>query len=382
MPARQGEGRALKDPARRGLLKAAGALGLSGLALAGCASRVAEPADSGAAAPSSAQPAAAPRRDAPVPALRPGGRVAIVAPASAAEGAAFEAAEWLQARGYDPRIMPAALTRGDAPYDYLAGDDDARLNDLHAAFADPAIDAVWCLQGGFGSWRLADRLDIGLLRRHPKPFIGYSDITALHLAIQRHAGFVTFHGPMLAQDLVAGKQEPTASHVLAMVGGQIGQGGWIDAPPESNPVVLAPGVASGRLVGGNLALVAAMIGSRHEIATRDAILFIEDVNEALPRIDRLLSQLRAAGKFDRIKGVLAGNFTRLGLPGGDAVGQSLLFPLLLEQFQARGIPVLAAWPSGHGDPNLTLPLGALVTLDTQRRGLRLEQAVAVQAAPL
>ncbi|WP_144657995.1 S66 peptidase family protein [Achromobacter dolens] len=317
-----------------------------------------------------------------MPALRPGGRVAIVAPASAAEGAAFEAAEWLQARGYDPRIMPAALTRGDAPYDYLAGDDDARLNDLHAAFADPAIDAVWCLQGGFGSWRLADRLDIGLLRQYPKPFIGYSDITALHLAIQRHAGFVTFHGPMLAQDLVAGKQEPTASHVLAMVGGQIGQGGWIDAPPESNPVVLAPGVASGRLVGGNLALVAAMIGSRHEIATRDAILFIEDVNEALPRIDRLLSQLRAAGKFDRIKGVLAGNFTRLGLPGGDAVGQSLLFPLLLEQFQARGIPVLAAWPSGHGDPNLTLPLGALVTLDTQRRGLRLEQAVAVQAAPL
>lgn len=382
MPARQRERHALMDPARRGLLKAAGALGLSSLALAGCASRVAAPPERGEGAPSSGSSAAAPPRDAPVPALRPGGRVAIVAPASAADGAAFEAAEWLQARGYDPRIMPAALTRSDAPYDYLAGDDDARLNDLHAAFADPAIDAVWCLQGGFGSWRLADRLDMGLLRQHPKPFIGYSDITALHLAIQRHAGFVTFHGPMLAQDLVAGKQEPTASHVLAMVGGQIGQGAWIDAPPESNPVVLAPGVASGRLVGGNLALIAAMIGSRHEIATRDAILFIEDVNEALPRIDRLLSQLRAAGKFDRIKGVLAGNFTRLGLPGGDAAGQSLLFPLLLEQFQARGIPVLAAWPSGHGDPNLTLPLGARVTLDTQRRGLRLEQAVAVQAAPL
>ncbi|MCI1836453.1 MAG: LD-carboxypeptidase, partial [Achromobacter ruhlandii] len=149
-----------------------------------------------------------------VPALRPGGRVAIVAPASAADGAAFDAAEWLQARGYDPRIMPAALTRADAPFDYLAGDDSARLNDLHAAFNDPAIDAVWCLQGGFGSWRLADRLDFNLLRQHPKPFIGYSDITALHLAIQRHAGFVTFHGPMLAQDLLAGQQEPTASHVL------------------------------------------------------------------------------------------------------------------------------------------------------------------------
>lgn len=363
------------DPTRRGLLRAAGALGLSSLALAGCAGRVAAPRDSQEAPGGNA--AVAPRRDMAVPALRPGGRVAIVAPASAADGAAFDAAEWLQARGYDPRIMPAALTRADAPFDYLAGDDSARLNDLHAAFSDPAIDAVWCLQGGFGSWRLADRLDFNLLRQHPKPFIGYSDITALHLAIQRHAGFVTFHGPMLAQDLLAGKQEPTASHVLAMVGGQIGQGAWIDAPPDSNPVVLAPGSASGRLVGGNLALIAAMIGSRHEIATRDAILFIEDVNEALPRIDRLLWQLRAAGKFDRIRGVLAGNFTRLGLPMGDALGQSQLFALLQEQFGGRGIPVLAAWPSGHGDPNLTLPLGATVTLDTQRRGLRLEQAVAV-----
>ncbi len=363
------------DPTRRGLLRAAGAFGLSSLALAGCAGRVAAPRDSQEAPGGNA--AVAPRRDMAVPALRPGGRVAIVAPASAADGAAFDAAEWLQARGYDPRIMPAALTRADAPFDYLAGDDSARLNDLHAAFSDPAIDAVWCLQGGFGSWRLADRLDFNLLRQHPKPFIGYSDITALHLAIQRHAGFVTFHGPMLAQDLLAGKQEPTASHVLAMVGGQIGQGAWIDAPPDSNPVVLAPGSASGRLVGGNLALIAAMIGSRHEIATRDAILFIEDVNEALPRIDRLLWQLRAAGKFDRIRGVLAGNFTRLGLPMGDALGQSQLFALLQEQFGGRGIPVLAAWPSGHGDPNLTLPLGATVTLDTQRRGLRLEQAVAV-----
>lgn len=366
------------DSTRRGLLRSAGALGLSSLALAGCASRGAAPGGAGEApAASGAAAGAAPGRDTAVAALRPGGRIAIVAPASAADGAAFDAAEWLQARGYDPRIMPAALMRSDAPYDYLAGDDSARLNDLHTAFADPAIDAIWCLQGGFGSWRLADRLDFNLLRQHPKPFIGYSDITALHLAIQRHAGFVTFHGPMLAQDLLAGKREPTASHVLAMVGGQLGPGAWIDAPPGSNPVVLAPGTASGRLVGGNLALIAAMIGSRHEIATRDAILFIEDVNEALPRIDRLLWQLRAAGKFDRIKGVLAGNFTRLGLPVGDALGQSQLFVLLQEQFGTRGIPVLAAWPSGHGDPNLTLPLGAKVTLDTQRRGLRLEQAVAV-----
>ncbi|MFD4836598.1 LD-carboxypeptidase [Achromobacter sp. NPDC058515] len=311
-----------------------------------------------------------------MPALRPGARIAIVAPASAAPDASDLAAQWLEARGFVPQIMPAARYRLEPPYDYLAGTDAQRLDDLHAAFAAPDIGAVWCLQGGFGSWRLLDKLDFELLRQHPKPFIGYSDITALHLAMQRHAGFVTFHGPMLAQDLVAGKREPTESHLLAMISGQVGQGAWIDPPPDARPTELVAGTASGRLVGGNLALIAALTGSPNEIDTRDAILFFEDVNEALPRVDRLLSQLAAAGKFDGVKGVLVGNFTRiLGTQMDDAQAQGLLYPMMFEQFRARGIPVLAGWPSGHGDPNLTLPLGARVTLDTGRGALRLDQAI-------
>ncbi|MCY1214855.1 putative murein peptide carboxypeptidase [compost metagenome] len=367
------------DSGRRGFLIGAGLLGLSSAVLGGCASR----------APVSPRQPAAPVRPAPpvshagaaasaVPALKPGARVAIVAPASAAPDAGDLAAEWLEARGFAAQVMPASRARLDAPYDYLAGTDAERLDDLHAAFASPDIGAVWCLQGGFGSWRLLDRLDFSLLRRHPKPFIGYSDITALHLAMQRHAGFVTFHGPMLAQDLLAGKREPTESHLLAMVGGQVGQGAWIDPPPDASATELVPGTATGRLIGGNLALIAALIGSPNEIDTRDAILFIEDVNEALPRVDRLLSQLAAAGKFDGLKGVLVGNFTRiLGVQMDDAQAQGMLYPLILDQFRARGIPVLAGWPSGHGNPNLTLPLGARVTLDTGRGALRLEQAVTV-----
>jgi len=362
------------------MLLNAGALCLAGLGLAGCAGgrRGSPNASPNAVArrdtappPSHAKPAAA-----PVPALRPGAKVAIVAPASAAPNASDLAAEWLEDRGFVPLIMPASRTRLDAPYEYLAGTDAQRLDDLHAAFAAPDIGAVWCLQGGFGSWRLLDKLNFDLLRQNPKPFIGYSDITALHLAMQRHAGFVTFHGPMLAQDLVAGKREPTESHLLAMLSGQIGQGAWIQPPPDTRAVELVAGTASGRLIGGNLALIAALIGSRHEIDTRDAILFFEDVNEALPRVDRLLSQLAAAGKFDGVKGVVVGNFTRIaGTNLDDAQAQSLLYPLLLEQFGARGIPVLAGWPSGHGEPNLTLPLGARVTLDTARTALRLDQAV-------
>ena len=178
-------------------------LGLAALTLGGCATRrTVAPRSSGGAQ------AAMPAQGAPVPPLRPGGRVAIVAPASAAPNAADDAADWLLSRGYQPRIMPAARSRLDTPFDYLAGTDAERAADLHAAFTSADIDAVWCLQGGFGSWRLLDLLDYELLRRHAKPFIGYSDITALHLAIQRHAGFVTFHGPMLAQDLLNGRENP------------------------------------------------------------------------------------------------------------------------------------------------------------------------------
>ncbi|MGE8620364.1 MAG: S66 peptidase family protein, partial [Achromobacter spanius] len=303
---------------RRGFLKQGGALCLSALALGGCASRAPggrSASSAGTASGRNQKPTPPPPPNGigatPVPALRPGARIAIVAPASAALNASEDAAEWLEARGYVAQVMPASRTRMSPPYDYLAGSDADRLADLHAAFADPEVGAVWCLQGGFGSWRLLDQLDVRLLRRHPKPFIGYSDITALHLAMQRHVGFVTFHGPMLAQDLLAGKREPTESSVLAMVSGQIGPGAWIAPPPDALATELVSGVASGRLVGGNLALIAALIGTRNDIDTRDAILFIEDVNEAIPRVDRLLGQLAAAGKFDGVRGLLVGNFTRL-----------------------------------------------------------------------
>ncbi len=366
--------------ARRSFLKQSGALCLSALALAGCASRAPTgrhtPGATGSQRPTPPPPPNG-KGATPVPALRPGARVAIVAPASAGITAADDAAEWLQARGFVPQVMPASRARLDPPYDYLAGNDADRLADLHAAFADPDVGAVWCLQGGFGSWRLLDHVDYALLRRYAKPFIGYSDITALHLAIQRHAGFVTFHGPMLAQDLLAGKREPTESALLAMVGGQMGPGSWITPPLDAQATELVPGVASGRLIGGNLALIAALTGTRNAIDTRDAILFIEDVNEAVPRVDRLLGQLAAAGKFDGVKGVLVGNFTRVSARMDDDQAQGLIYPLILDQFRARNVPLLAGWPSGHGDPNLTLPLGALVTLDTARGALRLDQPVVV-----
>ncbi|QDQ80418.1 LD-carboxypeptidase [Paraburkholderia megapolitana] len=351
---------------RRHFLARTSALSISSAAVSGCASL-----SSGAGSSSTGFAIA------PVPALKPGGGVAIVAPASTAPDKVDEAARWLTSRGFAARVMPATRASLDVPFEYLGGTDDARRDDLHAAFTAPDIGAVWCLRGGFGSTQLVDKINYELLRANPKPFIGYSDITALHVAIQRHSRFVTFHGPMLSSDLLIDKRAPTESSVFAMVQGGVVPGEWIEPPADFTLTVLAPGVATGRLVGGNLALLCSMLATSYELDTKDAILFIEDIGETPSRVDRLLTQLRLAGKLATLKGVLVGSFTELGEQPNDAVDPALLHPLLRRTFESLGIPVLTGWPSGHCDPNLTLPLGAQVRLDTTRRALRLEQPVAI-----
>ena len=184
----------------------------------------------------------------------------------------------MHARGYQLRVYPGVWQREG----YLAGSDAERLRDLHEAFADDSIDAIFCLRGGYGSPRLLDRIDFELLRRHPKPFVGYSDITALHLAITRYAGFVTFHGPMVNADLLGNKQPPTETSLLRMLGGQ--QPPVLEHPAAWPLTTIAPGCASGRLLGGNLSMICAVMGTAFELDSEDIILFIEDVNEALYRV--------------------------------------------------------------------------------------------------
>ena len=296
-----------------------------------------------------------------VPALPAGGVIGLIAPAGPAQLDLDSATQWMHARGYQLRVFPGVWEKNG----YLAGSDAARAGDLHAAFADDSIDAIFCLRGGYGSPRLLDSIDFELLRRHPKPFVGYSDITALHLAITRYAGFVTFHGPMLNADLLGNKQSPTESSLLRMLSGQ--QPRLLSHPDEYPLITVAPGCASGRLLGGNLSLICATIGSPFELDDQDAILFIEDVNEPLYRVDRLLTHLRLAGKLNRLRGVLVGDFAGIDL--------SALLQLLRQELGPLGIPVLAGWRSGHCDPNLTLPLGACVRLDADRQQLTLEQDV-------
>ncbi|MBN2991019.1 LD-carboxypeptidase [Pseudomonas cedrina subsp. fulgida] len=301
-----------------------------------------------------------------VPALRPEGTIALIAPAGPAALDVEKAGQWMRARGYDLRIFPGVHERDG----YLAGSDNVRLNDLHSAFADPDIDAIFCLRGGYGTPRLLDSLDFDLLRAHPKPFVGYSDITALHLAINRHAGFVTFHGPMLNADLLGGKQAPTESSLLGMLRGDLGTGSVLAHPAAFPLTTLEPGIACGRLLGGNLSMIAAVTGTPYALDADGIILFIEDVNEPIYRIDRLLTHLRLAGKLAQVAGVLVGD-----VAGVEPVA---LERLLKQTFEPLCIPVLSGWRSGHCDPNLTLPLGALVRLDAGEQRVVLEQDVVLR----
>lgn len=291
-------------------------------------------------------------------ALRPvpfGATIGVIAPAGPASADAVDAiAPWLKGRGYAARLFPGCRERQA----YLAGDDRQRLADLHAAFADPAIDAIICMRGGYGSARLLDKIDYALIRRHAKPFVGYSDITALHLAFARSAGMSCIHGPMLTSDLV-GREDPASADALFRMLSQGLVAG--DALPcgAAKLTRVVSGTARGRLVGGNLSVLCGLLGTPWEVDAGEAILFIEDCGEEPYRIDRLLTQLRLAGKLGAAGGFLIGSFSDAEDP--DPVIRELLMPF--------GKPMLSGWPSGHCRPNYPLPHNVEVVLDADRQRL-------------
>lgn len=297
------------------------------------------------------------------PRLRPGARIALVAPS----GPLLErddrtrAVELCQAMDYAPILYP---NTGNA-YGYLAGRDDERIDDLNAALGASDVDAVWCIRGGNGMNRIVQRIDFTAFARSPKPVIGFSDITVLLLALWQRTGVVTFHGP-IARTPMPNFQRWHFDRILTTVSaaGRLGR----PAPPsdvlvpESGRIItITPGTARGPLVGGNLTLVQALVGTPYFPSLDGAILFLEDVGEAVYRIDRMLAHLKLAGKLDKVAGVMLGRFTELsrGADGG-ALG---LDEVLQTHLGDLGVPVAAGFPFGHIDDQWTLPVGIPAELD-------------------
>jgi len=252
-----------------------------------------------------------------------------------------------------------------------------RLDDLHAMFRDKDVDAVFAIRGGYGSMHLLDRIDYDLIHLNPKIFLGYSDITAMHLAIHKQARLVTFHGPiMLSRFTDYQKYFRKALFETHPIG-------KVTNPPESNELrpshslrTIRAGIASGPIIGGNLTLISNTMGTPYEIETRGKILFLEDVDEEPYSIDRMLTHLRLSGKFAGVAGVIFGECQDCR-PKDYKPSSTIPYGLgevvdnILGELQ---VPVLAGLTIGHTDDQLTLPLGVTATLDATNRTLEIKEA--------
>jgi muramoyltetrapeptide carboxypeptidase len=309
--------------------------------------------------------------------LARGSRIALVAPAGPLlDRDDLTRAETLcRALDYEPVLG----THAAGHYGYFSGTDEERLADLNAALRAPAIDAVWCIRGGYGVTRILDGVDFEALARRPRPVIGYSDITALLAGVTRRAGIVAFHAPtaraemplftrrhfglVLTDPEPAGLLEPLPPPPDVLV------------PHENRVVTIRGGVADGPLAGGNLTLLQCLIGSPYFPDLDGALLFLEDVNEDLYRIDRELAHLRMVGALARLRGVLIGRFTGMKRQSSD--GAMGLDEVLAHYFRPLGVPVAHGFPIGHIDDQWTMPIGVRARLDADACTVELlEPAVA------
>ena len=297
--------------------------------------------------------------------LRPGDTVAILATSGPCDGERLAAGlKHVEAMGLVPMVMDSCRSS----HGYLAGQDDVRLRDLHMAFASPEVRGIFVARGGYGAGRLLPRLDYDLIARNPKVFVGYSDVTALHVVFNQRCGFVTFHGPMVAVDFCRGMDAFTIGAFKRMVFApeQTAHKPHAAKPsrtysgPIANPIsrplaAIVPGRAAGPLTGGNLCLLAASIGTPYEVDTCDRILFLEETGEEPYRIDRMLLQLKQAGKFKHAAGIILGDFAPQTI--------EKLHICISELIAPEGKPTMAGLACGHTSPNLTLPLGRMVEMD-------------------
>jgi muramoyltetrapeptide carboxypeptidase len=256
--------------------------------------------------------------------------------------------------GWEPIVGDHVLERKG----YLAGSDEHRLADLNRFAADRSIDGVWCIRGGYGAMRLLDQLDYGAWFRRPKVLIGYSDITAIHCALNVRADLTSYHGPTARAHLT---DFTRASLRAAVVDGADPCG---TAP---NGITLCGGKARGRLVAGNLALLTALCGTRYAPSYTGAILVVEDVNESVYRVDRMLTQLRLSGALHLVAGMAFGQFTEIP---EDEDNRERSMSDVLAEFAERGtVPCLANIPVGHIADQWTLPFGAVAELDADAKTL-------------
>lgn len=250
----------------------------------------------------------------------------------------------------------------------FAGHYAFRADELNTMFANPNIDGIFCACGGYGALRVLPHLDYKLIKENPKVFAGYSDVTAIHIGLNQKSSLVTYHTPMPTTEFIQPQMDEYSWHSFLFTIMNTRETNYILKNPHHIEMsVLVEGKTSGILTGGNLSLVVASLGTPYEIDTRNKVLFLEDVDENAARIDRMLTQLKLAGKFDEVNGILLGTWTNCKTAKSKTGATYTLEEVFESHFQPLNIPVLTNVACGHSLPTMSIPLGKEVTFDTNTK---------------
>lgn len=294
--------------------------------------------------------------------LRKGELIGIISPASSAEDSNLinEGIRYIESLGYRVELgKNIRKSRG-----YLAGTDEERVQDIHQMFKTKNVKAVFCLRGGYGAFRLLDKINYKLIRNNPKIFVGFSEITSLQMAFLKKANLITFAGPMVVPNFSKDVSTYTEANFWRLITSNKKMG-RLKFPNSEKLPYINPGNVTGQLIGGNLAVFVSLIGTQFLPILKDKILFLEDVSEFPYKIDRMMNQLKLNQIFKKIKGIILGRF--VDCLEHDPTKKTLTLSEVMEDY-LRGIkvPTIYTFPHGHIKDMLTLPMGVKVKLNATK----------------
>jgi len=302
--------------------------------------------------------------------LEKGGLIGIVSPASAPNDLSRieSAVKYLESIGYRVKVGKNASNQNG----YFAGTDQERLEDIHYMFKDKGIRGIFCTRGGYGSGRLLDKIDYSLIKRNPKIFVGYSDITALQLAIFKKTGLITFAGPMPAVDFFT-EVDPFTEENFWKILTNKKKIGKLSNPNSEKFYSIQSGHSEGRLIGGNLSMIVSLLGTKFSHDFKNSILLLEEINEKPYRIDRMFNQLRLANVFNLVKGIILGRFVDCYEKDSEKVSFTLN-EVILDYFGKLKIPIIYNVKHGHLKQNLTLPIGIKTKINASRKFIEIVES--------
>lgn len=292
-----------------------------------------------------------------IKALKKGDTIGILAPAGPARGNLKKITNAIERYGYKVKIGASCYLSHNG---YLAGPDEIRARELENMFKDKSVDVIMCLRGGYGTTRILDMIDYNIIKNNPKIFIGFSDITALHIVFNQQCGLVTYHG-LMAQSSPDWDEFSYISLINAL---NFENKLEIKNPKDKNIYTLNRGIAKGKIVGGNLSLIVASLGTKYEIDTKNKILFIEEIGEYTYRVDRMLTHLYHAGKFSDCNGIIFGDFKDCRKSNDE---DTAIYKLLKEISKKCNKPAIYNLKSGHCMPMVTLPMGLECKMDATNK---------------